>query len=156
MGLSEKRDFKTKVIVLIGRPGTGKSRLANEISKYVYEDKSHDKRWWDGCDEETECVIIDDFYGLLKYDELLKITDRYPYKVPVKGAYVNFEPKCIGITSNALIANWYRFPGYQTDALSRRIEHLFLEEIPDICQFFENKDYHNKDALNKPVKTSEK
>ena len=86
MGLSEKRDFKTKVIVLIGRPGTGKSRLANEISKYVYEDKSHDKRWWDGCDEETECVIIDDFYGLLKYDELLKITDRYLYKGHVKGA----------------------------------------------------------------------
>ena len=53
-------------------------------------------------------------------------------------------------------ANWYRFPGYQTDALSRRIEHLFLEEIPDICQFFENEDDHKKDALNKPVKTSEK
>ena len=89
MGLSEKRDFKTKLIVLIGRPGTGKSRLANEISKYVYEDKSYDKprgEWWDGYDEETECVIIDDFYGLLKYDELLKITDRYLYIGHVKGA----------------------------------------------------------------------
>lgn len=31
---------------------------------------------WDGYHQQPS-VIIDDFYGWLKYDELLKISDRY-------------------------------------------------------------------------------
>lgn len=61
MGLNIKRDFKTKVIVLIGEPGTGKARLASDIAKYVYQDKSYYKprgEWWDGFQEDTECVVI--------------------------------------------------------------------------------------------------
>ena len=48
--------------------------------------------WWDGMTSSTKSVIIDNFYGWLKYDELLKITDRYPYKVLFKGGFNNFKP----------------------------------------------------------------
>ena len=54
--------------------------------------------WWDGY-KQHECVIIDDFYGWIKYDDLLKICDRYPYQVPVKGSFEQFTSKYIWITS---------------------------------------------------------
>ena len=137
MGFAEKRNFKTKVIALIGAPGTIKSRLTNQIGERIYNGNTCYKprgEWWDGYQEDTECVIINDFYGWLKYDELLIITDRYPYnKVPIKGAYINFRPKCIVITSNAEIRSWYKFNGYQTSAVDRRVDHLFIEDVPKIC-----------------------
>ena len=66
-------------------------------------------------------VIIDDFYGWIKYDELLKICDRYPHKVPIKGGYEEFTSKHIFITSNVDVPDLYKFVGYNTAALDRRI-----------------------------------
>ncbi|KAL0152209.1 hypothetical protein M9458_051932 [Cirrhinus mrigala] len=51
-----------------------------------------DYAWWDGYDGQDN-VIIDDFYGWIAYDELLRVCDRYPCKVPVKGAFVEFVAK---------------------------------------------------------------
>lgn len=31
-------------------------------------------------------MVIDDFYGWIPYDEMLRVMDRYPHKVPIKGA----------------------------------------------------------------------
>lgn len=79
------RDFKTKLVVLFGPPGTGKTRAAYQLAG----DNPYPKprgEWWDGYNQNNG-VIIDDFYGWLKFDELLKISDRYPYRVPVKGGY---------------------------------------------------------------------
>lgn len=89
----------------------------------------------DGFTEESDCVTMDDFYGWLKYDELLKIADRYSYRVPVKGSFANFMAKTLVITSNKPISNWYHFNGYQTAAIDGRVEHYFLNEIPEICMF---------------------
>jgi hypothetical protein len=75
--------------------------------------------WWDGYKQQP-VVIIDDFYGWLKYDELLKISDRYPYRVPVKGSFETFNSKCIFITSNVAIDQWYHFNNYDPTALYRR------------------------------------
>jgi len=140
MQLNTPRDFKTKVIVLVGDPGIGKSRFANEVATKLYNSVYYKPRgeWWDGMTEETECVIIDDFYGWLKYDELLKIMDRYPYRVPIKGAFVNFRPKCIIITSYALPDCLYSFAGYNTAAIRRRIDFNYFNEVPSICEVVEN------------------
>ena len=82
--------------------------------------------WWDGY-KQHECVIIDDFYGWIKYDDLLKICDRYPYQVPVKGSFEQFTSKYIWITSNVGLENIYRFIGYDCTAIKRRCE--IIEEI---------------------------
>lgn len=102
------RDFKTEVYVYIGPTGTGKSRKAAELAAQTNEPIFYKARgnWWDGY-KQQENVIIDDFYGWLEIDELLKITDRYPYQVPVKGSYEVFNSKRIWITSNKTITTWY-------------------------------------------------
>ena len=79
-----------------------------------------------------DCIIIDDFYGWLKYDELLKILDRYPYQVPVKGSYIAFAPKHIVITGNSPIATWNHFEGYRPDAILKRVEMYCLDRVPTI------------------------
>ncbi|UME38930.1 replication-associated protein [Italian wall lizard associated cyclovirus 1] len=117
------RNFKTEVFYYYGPPGSGKSRRA------LQEAQEHDANsiyykprglWWDGY-KQQKCVIIDDFYGWIKYDELLKICDRYPYKVQIKGGFEEFVTEKIWITSNVDIDDLYHFIGYKTEAIERRI-----------------------------------
>nr|QNA42600.1 replicase protein [Circovirus sp.] len=125
-GLVKSRDFKTHVIVLIGEPGSGKSKFANE-----YEGSKYWKprgQWWDGYNGE-DVVILDDFYGWVPYDELLRICDRYPLKVQVKGAFVEFVSKTVIITSNKKPEEWYdkeKIP--DQSAMWRRFNDMFYCE----------------------------
>lgn len=80
-------------------------------------------QWWDGYNGQPS-VVIDDFYGWIKYDELLKVCDRYPHKVEVKGGYVEFTSKYIFITSNQSVDGWYKFDNYNPAAIYRRITEL--------------------------------
>jgi len=117
------RDFQTYVYYYWGEPGTGKSRRAKSEADAVNSNSIYYKPrglWWDGY-RQQENVIIDDFYGWIKYDELLKICDRYPYKVQVKGGFEEFTSKRIWITSNVDIYSLYKFEGYNAQALKRRI-----------------------------------
>ncbi|ARO38302.1 replicase [Circovirus sp.] len=117
------RDFKTEVFYYYGEPGTGKSRTALEEAKDRGMDSIYYKPrglWWDGYAQQ-KCVIIDDFYGWIKYDEMLKIMDRYPYKVQVKGGFEEFTSKYIWITSNVDTDLLYKFEGYMTGAFERRL-----------------------------------
>ncbi|AXH74046.1 MAG: helicase [Circoviridae sp.] len=137
-----QRKEKTEVHVLIGPPGSGKSRYAN--AKAISNGSTYYKprgEWWDGYEGQTS-VVIDDFYGWLKYDDLLKIMDRYPYQVPVKGGYRQFTSKYIYITSNVDVDRWYKFEGYTTTALFRRIEHYHVDYVPDTMIY---------DSLGMPV-----
>lgn len=125
------RDFKTKLVVLFGPPGTGKTRAAYELAGENPYPKPRGE-WWDGyCGNNG--VIIDDFYGWLKFDELLKISDRYPYRVPIKGGYENFCTKIIIITSNIDISKWYKFDGYDPSALYRRCTKYLRCEKDVFC-----------------------
>lgn len=117
---STPRSFKTEVNVLIGPPGCGKSRHAYETTKDSSTYYKPRGEWWDGYIGQ-ENVIIDDFYGWIKYDELLRICDRYPLKVPVKGSYVEFTSKKVYITSNTHYNEWYKFDNYDPSALMRRV-----------------------------------
>lgn len=116
-----KRSCKTHLMVLQGPTGSGKSRLAAELAG---EDVYYKPRgeWWDGYQQQST-VIIDDFYGWLQYDELLRLADRYPHKVPFKGGYHEFTSKLIVITSNLDPEEWYKFENYSArlPALKRRI-----------------------------------
>ncbi|UBK24588.1 Rep [bat associated cyclovirus Cg1] len=117
------RDFKTDVYYYWGPPGSGKSRRALEEARATNAESIYYKPrglWWDGYNQQ-ECVIIDDFYGWIKYDEILKICDRYPYKVQIKGGFQEFTSKKIWFTSNIDTLFLYKFQGYDAQAFERRI-----------------------------------
>ena len=118
------RSFKTLLYVYWGPPGTGKSRRALQEATNIDAESIYYKPrglWWDGY-KQQRCVIVDDFYGWIKYDELLKITDRYPYKVQVKGGFEEFTSTHIWITSNVDIDEMVSFCGIQ-DRGNRKKNH---------------------------------
>ena len=109
---TKPRDFKTTVHVLQGPTGTGKSRWAMENYPGAYWKQR--SNWWDGY-MEHETVIIDEFYGWLPFDLLLRLCDRYPLMVETKGGQVQFVAKATVITSSSLPSSWYKsayFPSF--------------------------------------------
>lgn len=84
--VEEKRDFKPEVTWIYGKTGTGKTRTAVEMcGDNEYWMSGKDLKWWDGYDRH-EYVIIDDYRkDFCKFHELLRILDRYPYRIEIKG-----------------------------------------------------------------------
>lgn len=120
---AEKRRWVPEVIVLWGPTGTGKSRRAHYIlgeDSYQYAGKG----WFDGYNQEDN-VLFDDFSGSANEISLpmfLKVLDRYPLQVPVKGGYVNWKPRRIVITSNIDPQAWFAASdSLQRAALARRL-----------------------------------
>nr|ATP66720.1 Rep [Rodent circovirus] len=112
------RKWKSEVIVYVGPPGCGKSRICLESAPNAYW-KPRGK-WWDGYDKHED-VILDDFYGWLPFDDLLRLLDRYPLRVETKGGTVNFVAKRIFITSNKFPHEWYSEEITNKDAMYRRL-----------------------------------
>lgn len=104
MACVKNRSWKTKVIVLHGPTGCGKSRWAHDSFPEAYT--KDPTKWWNGyCGEEV--VILDEFYGQLPHEYMLKLMDRYPLNVELKGGYAKFVAKLIIITSNSAPEDWY-------------------------------------------------
>lgn len=95
-----------------GPTGTGKSRWALESFPNSYWKQR--SIWWDGYSNE-ETVVLDEYYGWLPFDTLLRLCDRYPLLVESKGGQLQFNSKKIVITTNSNPRNWYRkayFPAF--------------------------------------------
>lgn len=97
---SPKREWKTDVIWYWGPTGSGKTRTAIELfNGQNYWISGRDLQWWDGY-EAHENVIFDEFRAdFCKFHELLRILDRYPYTVAIKGGTRQLLAKTIVITS---------------------------------------------------------
>nr|WBH19262.1 replication-associated protein [Human-associated circovirus 2] len=129
MGLKVPRNFKSTVIVICGDPGCGKTKYVMEDCEAKGLSMYWKPRgiWWDGYAGE-DVVVYDDFYGWCPYDEMLRVMDRYPLKVPVKGGYVEFVSKIVYITSNVKPEEWYTSENIKgkIQSLFRRI-NVYLE-----------------------------
>lgn len=115
------------VYVLYGPAGSGKSRWAYDHYPTLY--KKPVGEWWDGYNGQ-KCVLLDDFYGWIKYHDLLHVCDRYPLQVPVKGGFVHAQWDTVVITSNEPPNRWYKDHGL-TPALRRRIKKTFYVSVID-------------------------
>lgn len=93
------RDWEPEVIWCYGPTGSGKSRWCVEQCGDDYYISMNKLKWWEGYDSHTN-VIIDEFRGdYCTYHELLRILDRYPYRIEVKGGSRQLLAKRIFITS---------------------------------------------------------
>lgn len=94
-----RTDRPVKVIVIWGAAGTGKTRyiFAKEPVLWISSDPT--LKWFDGYQGEP-AALIDDFRGESSPAFLLRLLDRYPLRVPVKGSFAQWLPERIYITSN--------------------------------------------------------
>lgn len=92
-----RRDWIPEVYWFHGKTGTGKTREAFEMAPDAWVSNKN-LTWWDGYDAHED-IIFDDFRGdFCTYHELLRILDRYPYRVMVKGGSRELLAKRIIIT----------------------------------------------------------
>jgi len=126
----ECRHWKTTVSVFWGSTGTGKTRRAVAEATEHGDGKywmSWDSslRWFDGYLLE-KCVVLDDFTGDgVDISLMLRLLDRYSFRVPIKGGSVNWQPRWIWITSNKRPQMWFdKATGIQQEALLRRIDEI--------------------------------
>lgn len=124
--ITDPRNWETKVYVLVGDTGTGKSRVVHSASNNLWCASDCEGRWFDGyCGQED--VLFDDFDGVgATIAVFLKLCDRYPMQVPIKGGFVNWRPRRIFFTSNTAAENWFPSASVvQFAAFRRRVTKYF-------------------------------
>lgn len=104
------RDFKSQTFIFYGQSGAGKTQLAMQFPNiYKVPVTSGNTTWFDRYDPNKHTtVIFDDYYGGIKWTELMQILDRYQHQVHTKGGFVNFKPQFIIFTSNVPPEQWYQ------------------------------------------------
>lgn len=110
--------------VLWGDAGTGKTRTAVEDGDdyFILDMSANDSVWFDGYNGQ-KTLIIDDFYGWIKYGYLLRLLDGYQLRLPVKGSFTFARWDKVFITSNKPPKDWYCGMGL-TPALARRLSKI--------------------------------
>lgn len=126
MALSKSRDrtVAPKIFIYWGDSGTGKTRKALDEFPDAYivtKPNGNGTLWFDGYHGQ-ETMIIDEFYGWIPYDFLLRLCDRYPLKLQIKGGFVECCATRFIFTSNKPWKDWYNVS--DTSALERRIREF--------------------------------
>ncbi|AUM61940.1 Rep [uncultured virus] len=94
----KKRDFKPTVYWLYGPSGTGKTRYVYEHETDLWISGSNLK-WWDGY-KGQEAVLIDDFRETdCDFKTMIRLLDRYPFRVENKGGTREIYSKRMYITT---------------------------------------------------------
>lgn len=105
-----------------GSTGTGKTRTAVEEARTLPTWISQDGlQWFDGYDGE-EHAVIDDFRAAhCTFSFLLRLLDRYPFRVPFKGGFRQWRANKIWITSPNAPRESFQVYGEEMEQLLRRI-----------------------------------
>lgn len=114
-----------EVIVLWGDTGTGKSRYCRESypGAYWLHQPQNGTVWWDSY-EYQETVVIDEFYGWIPFNFILRLLDRYSFRLPVKFGHRVCNVRRVVFTSNVSPDEWWPsadIPEEKRKAFRRRI-----------------------------------
>ncbi len=132
----KQREAHTYCKVLWGPAGSGKSTRAMYEARLFGEEpyvmpRPQGKVWFDGYDGQ-KVIILDEFYGWLPFDLLVRMIDQLPLIVEQKGGTVQFLAELIIITSNRQPRDWYKeesVPQDRFQALERRLKGELGEVI---------------------------
>lgn len=109
-----------------GEAGAGKTKRAmEEAPKNDYYISMGNLKWWDGYTGQS-FVILDDFRkDSCSFNQLLRILDRYPYRVETKGSSQWLRAKTIIITAPITPQEMYdSMESAQLKQLIRRIDEI--------------------------------
>ena len=115
---------KPEIVIYFGKTGAGKTRKAvdDNPSLYIVDQGTNGNVWFTGYKGEST-ILVDDFYGWIKYSFLLRFTDRYSNRLPVhQGSTPNLATKII-FTSNERPSQWYR--NIDMSAFFRRVDECW-------------------------------
>lgn len=132
------RDFKPTVMWVYGPTGVGKSKVAYQLLGNECYTTMDTGKWWEGYDAHSRVHIEDMRKDFLKFHQLLKLLDRYPYRVENKGGSRQFVANQIIITSCYSPSEMYD-TREDIQQLIRRI---------DIIQKIENEEDYNNCVQN--------
>lgn len=115
-----------------GPTGSGKTKEVFEKETDLWF-SSIDLNWFDGYHGQ-EAVLIDDFRGdMCKFRFLLRLLDRYPLQVPIKGGFVWWVPKRIYITSCKHPSDCYSKDMFdkeeKVEQLLRRLNDIIYKDL---------------------------
>lgn len=107
----------------VGPSGTGKTRLARLLAGddafwLTAPNSTANSLWWDGYHGQAT-IVIDEFYGWIPHPVMLRICDRYPLTVQVKGGSRHLLATTVIITSNKHPDDWW--PRTGLGAMKRRL-----------------------------------
>lgn len=115
---NEHDDHETFVVAIHGPSGSGKTSIVRRSFPDCYMADSVKESWWDLLPPRA-VVLIDDYEGGYNYQFLMRLLDRYPVRLGVKGQIVFRRPRIIFITSVHHPDSWYA--GRYQDGLERRL-----------------------------------
>jgi len=126
--VAQRESHPKEIKCLWGSTGVGKTRWCFETYPGAYWKTRSvgSSQWWDGYDGH-EVIVIDEFYGWFPWDFLLRLTDRYPLQLEVKGGTVPCLAKTIVFTSNKHPRDWYpnsRYAWDDSNPLKRRFAEV--------------------------------
>lgn len=115
-----------------GAPGTGKTQLSFELGKFAEETPyilappavRSGALWFDGY-QMQKILIIDEMNGTwMPWTFLMRLLDKYPLQLPVKGGHAWAAFSVVILTSNTNPDAWYPYydQGMDKAALTRRLK----------------------------------
>lgn len=124
------REVSPRVYWIFGRSGVGKTKLVYDtfgsdictVSNYSWIGTGY---------QQQECLLFDDFrIGDMRFEEILKVTDRYPHMLYFKGGQIPLNSPFIIFTSPRSIDETFNSNGEDLQQLKRRIVQIHLD-FPD-------------------------
>lgn len=146
----EPRDWKPEVFWYYGKTGSGKTRRAYEESnpedRYV---SMSNGKWFEGYDGHSDVIFDDLRPTTFKFEELLRLLDRYEFRIECKGGSRQFRARRIWITTPYAPDDEHWSP-YETD----KIEQL-VRRCDKIINFNEPVFLNGEQQLIRPSPTGD-
>lgn len=120
-----------KVYWIFGPTGIGKTKLVYDTFKDICAVSSYD--WLGTGYNQNECFLLDDFREFnLPFEQILKLTDRYPYTLFFKGSQIPLNSPFIIFTSPYSIDQTFSATREDLRQLKRRVVEIDLSSVRNI------------------------